>query len=1150
MKRTLLLLLLFLPSFLLNAQTVNPYYLDGKVWVKFKEKPAQLKMISRQRREVSMENYAFYKPLKKKFHVRQTTAPFLGLKRRSPLEQTFMLSFEDATKIDELIEELKKDKLIEYVEKVPILKPTIVPNDPSYSTQWHLEKIGAAAAWNQFSTGGTAVIAIVDDAVDRDHPDLAPNLWVNPGEIPGNGIDDDGNGYIDDVNGWDLGSNDNNPNPPSPSFRHGTHVGGIASAATNNGVGIAGIGFSAKLMCIKATTQANYITHGYQGIIYAADNGADIINCSWGGTSSSVTGQNIINYAVQSGAIVVAAAGNDNTEVKFYPASYEGVVSVAATRDNDLKASFSNYGTSITVSAPGSNIYSTLPGGDYGYLSGTSMASPLVAGLLGLMRSFHPGMPASELINCLKSTSVPIDELNPTYTSKLGVGRIDAAAAMTCVASFLNNTPVANFTANNVSLSAGGSTKFTDMSTYAPTSWQWQFPGGTPATFSGKTPPVITYNSPGIYNVTLTVSNSHGSDVITRSNYISVSPAASCVAVNYPRPPDWVLANYRTNTPGDGWINGVNTYQDKEKAMFFDASTSNVTHLTRVWVGFGRAYSATPSKIVPVRIYDGSTNIPGAQLGVVNLTMGQIMEDIQDGTYSSLEFATPVILPSSKKIFVSVDLTNLEWGAVKDTLSIVSNFNGQTIPSFVWEKLPDNSWHRYGTAGSWALDISLLIHPFLSTAPSVAVITASKTEVCAGETIELSAAGSTYENGLEWALTGGTPGSSENVTPSVLFNTAGVYRVELETTGGGCQLTRTDFVDITVNATPQLSATLSKNPICAGESATITIAGATGYSWSPTAGLSSGTGNSVVASPASTTTYTVTGTLGLCTSSLPIPVEVRPTTTSVSLTASENNIITGTEVTFTATPINGGTNPVFDFRRNGSSVQNSAVPLWSSSALIDGDVVNCWITSNEDCVVIPQVASESIVMEVQVALPVVLVTFSSQLAENGNLIKWEVLEEDNSAYYEVESSPDALFFTTQAKVYAGNKTKLYQHLDRQPFFGITYYRLKMVDQDGSSAHSRIIAQSNNKRYEVLQIAPNPVMNFSSAKVLLNGPEGLAVTINVYNQLGQEVHTLKTKLSAGKTEVFLPVASLNGVYQVTCSNEASQVIGNATMVVSK
>ena len=163
-------------------------------------------------------------------------------------------------------------------------------------------------------------------------------------------------------------------------------------------------------LLVGQITQANYITHGYQGIIYAADNGADIINCSWGGTSSSVTGQNIINYAVQSGAIVVAAAGNDNTEVKFYPASYEGVVSVAATRDNDLKASFSNYGTSITVSAPGSNIYSTLPGGDYGYLSGTSMASPLVAGLLGLMRSFHPGMPASELINCLKSTSVPIDE--------------------------------------------------------------------------------------------------------------------------------------------------------------------------------------------------------------------------------------------------------------------------------------------------------------------------------------------------------------------------------------------------------------------------------------------------------------------------------------------------------------------------------------------------------------------------------------------------------------------------------------------------------------------------------------------------------------------------------------------------------------------
>ena len=181
-------------------------------------------------------------------------------------------------------------KGMEYAEKVPLDRLCLTPNDPSYSSQWGLANINAPAAWNYFSAGSNIVVAVVDDAVERGHSDLSPNLWVNSGEIPGNGIDDDNNGYIDDINGYDVGSNDNNPNPPSNAYDHGTHVAGIVSARSNNGVGVASIGFSCKLMCVKATNSVGSVTNGYDGIVYAAASGAHIINMSWGGPSASTTG--------------------------------------------------------------------------------------------------------------------------------------------------------------------------------------------------------------------------------------------------------------------------------------------------------------------------------------------------------------------------------------------------------------------------------------------------------------------------------------------------------------------------------------------------------------------------------------------------------------------------------------------------------------------------------------------------------------------------------------------------------------------------------------------------------------------------------------------------------------------------------------------
>lgn len=292
------------------------------------------------------------------------------------------------------------------------------------------------------------------------------------------------------------------------------------------------------------------------------------------------------------------------------------------------------------------------------------------------------------------------------------------------------------------------------------------------------------------------------------------------------------------------------------------------------------------NKIVPIKIYDGTSGTPGALLGSSNITMGQIMTDVDAGNYTEISFInSPVTLPVSKKFFVSVDLTNLQWTAgVKDTLSIVSNSAGQTTPSAIWEKQADNLWYQYGAAGSWNLNASLYIHPFLTSENSQAVITPNFTTICSGNSISFDAAGSTYQDTLLWYFPGATPSvvpSSPNV--SVTYSTPGTYDAILYTVGGGCSLFDSAFVTITVNPTPVVDVA-GTNVICNGSSTNLTASGATAYTWSPATGLSGTTGTSITANPTSTTTYSVSGTLGSCSNATLITIEVNnPTTASISL---------------------------------------------------------------------------------------------------------------------------------------------------------------------------------------------------------------------------------------------------------------------------
>ncbi len=370
------------------------------------------------------------------------------------LSRIYKISFPDKYSLSEIVNAFSSDPNVEYAEPIPVYHTAEVPNDDLFSQLQHLPQIHAPEAWDiHKGENGTEeiVIAIIDTGVDWDHVDLQSNVWQNmaedadndghtmefngtqwgldPGDL--NGIDNDLNGFIDDLIGWNFITNNGNPNPihGNPSGYHGTHCAGISNGVTNNGTGIASISWNLSVMGICAD-ENNTLAYGWDGIIYAAENGADIISNSWGGSAYSIVNQEVVTYATGLGSIVVAAAHNYNNQVLIYPAGYTGVISVASVSVDDTKTSYSNYNLAVDISAPGGGteggILSTLPGNTYGLLSGTSMATPLVAGCFGLLKSYHPEWTNEQLIIQILGTADNIDTINPGYENLLGTGRVNA----------------------------------------------------------------------------------------------------------------------------------------------------------------------------------------------------------------------------------------------------------------------------------------------------------------------------------------------------------------------------------------------------------------------------------------------------------------------------------------------------------------------------------------------------------------------------------------------------------------------------------------------------------------------------------------------------------------------------------------------------
>lgn len=357
----------------------------------------------------------------------------------------------DGVGVEDALASLRTQAGVVYAQPNYRVHVSLTPNDPLYNEQYALNNVGqtggttdadidAPEAWDTFTGLASVIVAVIDTGVDYNHPDLAPNMWTNAGEIAGNGRDDDQNGFIDDIHGYDFANNDGDP---MDDYGHGTHVAGTIGAATDNGIGMAGVAWNVRIMALKFLdgNGGGTLENAILALNYAVANGATISNNSWGGGGFFGALHDAIAAAGAQDHIFVAAAGNDSNNNDFnpmYPATYDldNIISVAATDHNDQLAYFSNYGANtVDLGAPGVDILSTLPASGplssptgYGTLSGTSMATPHVAGVVALVRGQHPEWSNLRVIEQVVGTAEPVQGLDGNTITG---GRLNAAAALT-----------------------------------------------------------------------------------------------------------------------------------------------------------------------------------------------------------------------------------------------------------------------------------------------------------------------------------------------------------------------------------------------------------------------------------------------------------------------------------------------------------------------------------------------------------------------------------------------------------------------------------------------------------------------------------------------------------------------------------------------
>lgn len=399
----------------------------------------------------------------KNFAIKKSFASNDLIRQAENLERYYKVEFDESAPLEKIIAGLKREPNVELVEYSYVYEPFEVPNDALYNTLQHLPQISAEQAWDihKGENGPEVVIGIHDSGCQWDHPDLFANLkinydeWtnreaplfitqnnrlvINPAAV--DGLDSDGNGFIDDVIGYNFYDWDTSPrNDPygSTANTHGTHVAGIAAGVTNNAAGISAISWNVKFVPTRhsALTGAQYLYNVDQGLWFMGVSGVDVVNMSWGGGGYSELLIELFQFLDGIGVTLISSAGNANNEIPSYPNSYPRVMSIASVASTDARAYYSTYGIQVDVSSPGGDvrvdggINSTYPMNTYRKLQGTSMAGPLVAGLAGLIKSYHPDWTPLQIRKQIAGTVDDVYYANPNLAGKLGSGRINAYKAL------------------------------------------------------------------------------------------------------------------------------------------------------------------------------------------------------------------------------------------------------------------------------------------------------------------------------------------------------------------------------------------------------------------------------------------------------------------------------------------------------------------------------------------------------------------------------------------------------------------------------------------------------------------------------------------------------------------------------------------------
>jgi len=865
MKKLFLSLLVF-SSFFAFGQTIHPHYEDGHLYLKIKEDAIDFRGL-----DGIASAAAFRQMLGEEINLAGVMSfeRMFAATKHPGLDNIFRIRIADPAGADAAVRILSGNPNVAYAEKVPLKKFFYVPNDTLYnnSNQWNLFKINAALAWNYVIPSAQSVIAVIDEGIDIFHPDLAANIWQNSFEIPNDGIDNDGNFYIDDLNSWDFGDGDNSVTPLDSTWNHGTHVAGVAAAVSDNTTGIASIGFNCRIMAVKGSSSNVFMSNGYEAIAYAAENGADVINLSWGGPAYSFTEESVINFAVALNVVVVAASGNSGTDQVNYPAGYNRVISVASTGQNDVRAFSSNYGPSIDLCAPGINILSTVTGGGYGLKTGTSMAAPLVAGLAGLMRSYHPEISVQDLENCLKNTADNVDFMNPNFFGLLGAGRINAFNAMSCVAAsrfrfdvWVEELSVPDVWSCNPVISPMVKIKNHGTDTLTQFEYHYRFDQGP--FISGIWTGSAGYDS--VLYLQLPI-QSFGSGEHTFTFYTS-----------WPNQQvDWNLYNDTLNTRFSILPAGLNppfheSFEDTSstrglwsflnpdgsKGWQFDNLSVSGMNRGLAWINLFN-YSATGEKdgllTPPLNLYGldsawisfnyaSRTNYFNSSIDTLKIFVSQDC----GATYLQPIF----IIPLDANFSTSNDTSNTFFRANTndqwcDSLLSTSCFKLDLTPFIGQQNLIVKIEMTNMGGNNFYLDDFQFNGTQVTGSAPQPQISLSQSQACQGEVITMSASSVPPASSWRWVVPGALPDTVFGQIACFQFPATGLYSVELSAFNQAGSGVATLSNSVLVNALPLAEIISDSNIVCLGDSLMLSAPGVGTFTWFSDGILSSDNGSSV-----------------------------------------------------------------------------------------------------------------------------------------------------------------------------------------------------------------------------------------------------------------------------------------------------------------